>query len=400
MTRFPAAITGIGAVSPLGIGADTLHRQWKAGVCGLEDGLGACSEFDVSDYMTRKDARRTDRFVHFTVAACQEAIEGAWGGELPYDPERIACVMGVSLSGTNVICDQYDVMKNEGAESVWTMTVAACMPNAPPAVLAIRHGFRGETHTVTSACASGAQAIAQAVRMLRLGEADAVITGGAEACLNDLCIAAFQTAGALSRKEISRPFDEERDGFVMGEGAGILILENPDLAERRGAPILGYVAGAASTTDAVHITAPNETGATCAVAMKRALEDAGLQPGDVDWVNAHGTSTKGNDRAETKAIKLALGDHAYQIPVSAPKSVIGHLIGAAGAVEAVATVSALRDRVAPPTIGLKQPEEGLDLNYVPGSAVELRPRNGNGKLVALSNSFAFGGHNASLVITT
>jgi 3-oxoacyl-[acyl-carrier-protein] synthase II len=396
----PAAITGVGAVSPLGIGAEALHRNWKAGVCGIADGVGACSEFDVADYMTRKEARRTDRFVHFAIAACQEAVESAWGGELPYDPNRIACVLGVSFGGTGVICEQYDMLKTEGADSVWTMTAPVAMPNAPPAVLAIRHGFHGETNSVASACASSAQAMALALRMIRLGEADAVITGGTEACLSELILAAFRTAGALSLKGISRPFDRDRDGFVMGEGAGIVILEHPELAEKRGAPILGYLAGAASTTDGHHITAPNESGITCALAMQRALADAGLAPTDVDWVNAHGTSTKNNDRAETKAIKLALGDEAYKIPVSAPKSVIGHLIGAAGAVEAVATVSALRDRVAPPTVGLEQVEDGLDLNYVPHAATGLTPRSGNGKLVALSNSFAFGGHNASLVIST
>jgi 3-oxoacyl-[acyl-carrier-protein] synthase II len=403
MNRMPAAITGVGAVSPLGIGADALHRKWKAGVSGIADGVGACAEFQATDYMTRKEARRTDRFVHFAIAACQEATESAWGGELPYDRDRIACVLGVSFGGTGVICEQYDNLKTEGADSVWTMTAPVAMPNAPPAVLAIRHGFRGETNSVASACASSAQAMALALRMLRLDEADAVITGGTEACLSELILAAFRTAGALSPTGISRPFDVDRDGFVMGEGAGILILERPDAAERRGAPILGYLAGAASTTDAHHITAPDKSGEPCALAMTRALADAGLGPGDVDWVNAHGTSTRSNDRAETKAIKLALGEHAYKIPVTAPKSVIGHLIGAAGAVEAVATVSALRDGAAPPTVGLRQPEDGLDLNYAPGAPVALSANGGNGgrgRRVALSNSFAFGGHNASLVIST
>jgi 3-oxoacyl-[acyl-carrier-protein] synthase II len=409
VTRIPAAITGAGAVTPLGIGVDIFHRSWKAGVCGIADGVGACSEFDATNYMTRKEARRTDRFVHFAIAACQEAVDAAWGGELPYDPSRIACVLGVSFGGTGVICEQYDMLKAEGPDAVWTMTAPVAMPNAPPAILAIRHGFHGETNSVASACASSAQAIALGLRMLRLEEADAVIVGGTEACLSELILAAFRTAGALSLSGISRPFDRARDGFVMGEGAGILILEHPERAQERGATILGYLAGAASTTDGHHITAPEKSGATCAMAMQRALADAGLAPADVDWVNAHGTSTPSNDRAETTALKLALGDHAYAVPVSAPKSVIGHLIGAAGAVEAVATLSALRDRIAPPTVGLEHPEEGLDLNYVPGGPVELVPRNGNGngtgsagaggRLVALSNSFAFGGHNASLVIT-
>ena len=396
----PVAITGAGAVTPLGVGAATLHERWSAGACGIEAGVARCRDFDPTDVLTRKDARRMHRFVQLGVAAAEEAIQTAWGDELPYRPERIACMLGVAFGGTELVCDQYLLHEREGADAVWTLTVPVAMANAPAAALAIRHGFRGETHSIGSACAASAQAIGEGMRLIRLGVADAVVVGGTESCANPFMQAAFRSAGALSRLGVSRPFDHRRDGFVLGEGAGVLVLEHAERARERGAEPLGYVAGFASTTDGEHLTAPHPTGELCALAISTALEDAGLQPQDVDWVNAHGTSTLSNDRAETMALKRALGQRAYEIPVSAPKSVLGHSIGAAGGIEAVATLMALRARVAPPTVGLEQPEEGLDLDYVPGGPVPLAPRNGDGRLVAISNSFAFGGHNATLVITT
>jgi 3-oxoacyl-[acyl-carrier-protein] synthase II len=299
-----------------------------------------------------------------------------------------------------VICEQHKVYEESGPDAVWTLTVPLAMANASPAALAIRYGLRGESNCVGSACAAAAQAIGEGLKSIRLGEYDACVVGGAEAALHPYFQAGFAAAGALSRSGISRPFDRARDGFVMGEGAGILVLEDPDRARERGAEVLGHLAGFASTTDAHHMTAPDEQGGMCAHAMRRAIGDAGLEPGDVSWVNAHGTSTQSNDKAETGAIKAALGEHAYDVPVSAPKSVVGHSIGAAGGVEAVASVMALRDRMAPPTVGLEDPDDGLDLNYVPGEAVPIEAQNGDGRLVAVSNSFAFGGHNATLVITT
>jgi 3-oxoacyl-[acyl-carrier-protein] synthase II len=401
MSQQPAAITGVGAVTPLGVGAEALHEGWVHGQSGLEDGRGDCTEFDPTELLTRKQVRRTERFVQFAMSACKEAVDQAWDGELPYSPDRVACVLGVAFGGTKTMFEQYEAMKERGSEAISPLTVPVIMPNAPPALLAIAHGFHGETRSIASACASSAQAIGEGLRMLRLGDYDAVIVGGAEACMNEFVMGAFRNAGALSRTGISRPFDRRRDGFVMGEGAGILIIENHELAEERGAEVLGYVSGYSSSTDGHHLTAPAEDGATCARAMTAALADAGREPGDVDWVNAHGTSTTANDKAETNALKRALGDHAYRVPVSAPKSVVGHSIGAAGAVEAVATVVAMRARQIPPTVGLDEPDEGLDLNYVPNDAVPLTHANGstNGdRMVAVSNSFAFGGHNAVLVI--
>jgi len=398
----PAAITGVGAVTPLGDGAETLFERWRDGVCGLENGVGACSEFDPEQMMSRKEARRTDRFVQFALVACDEALQAAWGDDCPYEPHRVACVLGVALGGTEVLFNQYNNLNDRGQEYVWPLTVPVTMPNAPPAVLAMRHGFHGETCSIASACSSSAQAIGEGLRMIRLDEADAVIVGGAEACLTEYVLTLFRNAGALSRSGNCRPFDKRRDGFVMGEGAGILVLERPEAAEQRGADVLGYVAGYGSSTDGHHLSAPEESGRFAANSMAAALRNAGLAAEDVSYVNAHGTSTQANDLAETRAVKLALGECAYKIPVSSTKSVVGHSIGAAGGVEAVATLMALRHRQAPPTVGLEEPDEeqGLDLNYVPGSPQPIEAQNGNGRLVALSNSFAFGGHNATVAITT
>lgn len=400
MSGSPAAITGVGAVSPLGIGAEALFEQWAAGTCGIENGTANCTEFDSAELLSKKEARRTERFAQLGLMAADEALQQAWGNECPYEPGRVACVMGIAFAGLETLRLQNEVLEERGSEAVWVLTVPVSMPNALPAILAMRKGFRGETGSIATACASSAQAIGAGLRMLRAGSADAVVVGGAEASINEYGLALFRNAGALSRTGICRPFDRRRDGFVMGEGAGVLVLENPEKAEQRSAEVLGQVAGYASTTDGYHLTASEPSGEVCALAIRGALEDAGMEPDDVDYVNAHGTSTPDNDRSETNALKKALGDHAYEIPVSSTKSAVGHSIGAAGGVEAVATLLSLQNRKAGPTIGLEQPEEGLDLDYVPGQARVLQSSNGDGRLVALSNSFAFGGHNAVLVITT
>ena len=270
------------------------------------------------------------------------------------------------------------------------------MSNAGAAALSMRHGLRGPSFAVSTACASGAHALGCALRMVQTVEADAVLAGGSEAGLAPLARAAFSSLDALSDSGISRPFDVRRDGFVMGEGAAVLVLERSDSAAARGARVLGTIRGYGSTSDAFHVTAPREDGQGQADAMTAALEDAGVAADEVDYVNAHGTSTPLNDRAETRAIKLALGARASEIPVSSTKSAIGHLLGAAGAVEAVATLLALRDRIAPPTLGWAEPEEDLDLDYVP-SARPLQVGEGR-QALALSNSFGFGGHNAVLCL--
>jgi 3-oxoacyl-[acyl-carrier-protein] synthase II len=392
-------ITGVGAVSPLGNGANTLHERWKAGECGIESGVGACNEFEPAEVLTKKELRRTDRFAQLAIAACQEALDNAgWadGEELPVDPERVGCVIGTGIGGIATIETQHDVLNESGPGRVSPLGIPLMMGNAAAANLALRWGFKGPAFSTVSACAAGADAIGTALRLIRAGDADAVVTGGAEAGITPLAYACFGAMGALSESGISRPFDARRDGFVMGEGAGVLVLEAADTAEARGANVLGELLGYGASADAFHLTAPEPGGGGAARAINRALEDAGVSASDLHYVNAHGTSTPLNDRSETDALKAALGeDIAKSLPVSSTKSAVGHLLGAAGAVEAVATVLALRERIAPPTLGYEVPDEGLDLDYVPDGP---RPLNANGRAVALSNSFGFGGHNAVLCI--
>jgi 3-oxoacyl-[acyl-carrier-protein] synthase II len=283
------------------------------------------------------------------------------------------------------------------------LAVPLLMSNAAAGCVAMRHSLHGQSYGVTSACAAGAHAIGTAARMIQMGDADAVVTGGSEAALTGLARAGFAAMGATSEEGISRPFDVRRDGFIMGEGAGVLVLEEAEAAAARGARVLGDVLGYGATSDAYHLTAPDPAGTGAAEAIRLALADAGVAPGDLAYVNAHGTSTPLNDRSETAALKAALGEAAFNVPVSSTKSSIGHLLGAAGAVEAIATVLALRERLIPPTLGFEEREEGLDLDYVPGSARVMA--NGNGSAgtahhpaIGMSNSFGFGGHNAVLVL--
>jgi len=390
-------ITGRGAVTPLGVGVDPLMKGWIAGESGVVDGEGPCADFDPTDFMSRKHVRRTDRFTQLALAASALALADAgWAAEPPIDPERIGCVIGTGIGGLGSLETQKDVLRDSGPRQVSPLSVPLMMGNAAAAAVAMQHGLRGPSHGVVSACAAGSHAIGTAARMIRSGEAEIVVTGGAEATLTPLARASFAAMGALSELGISRPFDAERDGFVMGEGAGILVLESGEAAEARGAPILGRVLGAASTSDAFHITAPDPEAKQAARAIELALADAGATAADVDYVNAHGTSTELNDLSETRAVRAALGDRADQIPMSSTKSAIGHLLGAAGAVEAIATVEAVRMGTAPPTVNLETPGEGLDLNYVPG-VPEPMPGDAEGR-VAISNSFGFGGHNAVLCV--
>jgi 3-oxoacyl-[acyl-carrier-protein] synthase II len=401
--RRRVVITGIGAVTPLGVGAKALIERWSAGESGIEDGWGRADEFDPGDFMTRKEARRSDRFAQFAIAASEEALgQAGWQPDIPYDPSRVGCVIGTGIGGLGSLEEQEGVLRERGAKAVSPLSVPLMMGNAGAAALAMRHGIHGHTYGVVSACAAGAHAIGTSVRMIQAGDADGVVAGGAEAALTGLAVAAFSAMGATSPSGISRPFDKRRDGFVMGEGAGVLVLEDAEAAEKRGAEVLGEVLGYAATSDAHHLTAPQPTGADASRAITLALEDADLSPGDIDYVNAHGTSTPLNDRSETECLKAALGDDARRVPISSTKSAIGHLLGAAGAVEAIATVQALRRGSAPPTLGWEERDEGLDLDYVPGDARPLEPHsNGNGDrpLVAISNAFGFGGHNAVLCLT-
>jgi 3-oxoacyl-[acyl-carrier-protein] synthase II len=392
------AVTGLGAVSPLGVGARTLHERWIAGTSGIEDGEGAATEFEPTEYLSIKEVRRADRFTQFALVASDEAFkEAGWDGEdTPYDPRRVGCIVGTGIGGIGTLTHNHQVLLEEGPKKVSPLSIPLMMGNAGAGAVTMRHKLRGPSFAPLSACAAGAHAIGEAVELIESERADAVLAGGSEAALVPLARAAFGALDAMSDLGISRPFDARRDGFVMGEGAALLVLEDAEKARERGANILAYVRGYGATSDAYHLTAPDKDGAGAAEAMRIALADAGLSPEDVVYVNAHGTSTPLNDRAETLAIKAALGEAAAKVPVSSTKSAIGHLLGAAGAVEAVATILALRDRIAPPTLGYEEAEDGLDLDYVPGKA---RPLDIDGKpAIGLSNAFGFGGHNAVLCL--
>ena len=392
-------VTGLGAVTPLGVGAEPLHRRWAAGEVGIADRAGTCRDFDPSEHLSVKEVRRLDRFSQFALVAAAEAIgQAGWNGEAPYDPLRTGCVIASGIGGQETVEAQLDVLRERGPRMVSPLGIPAYMPNAAAAAVSMKHHLQGQTYGVVSACSGGAHAVGSALRMIQYGDADAVVAGGSEATLTAFAFASFDAMQALSPTGISRPFDARRDGFVMGEGAGVLVLEEAEAAQARGATILGEVIGYGSTADAHHLTAPDPSGTPAAKAIEFALGDAGLTADDVHYVNAHGTSTQLNDAAETVALKRALGeDRAKQIPVSSTKSAIGHLLGAAGAVEAVATIETLRSRLIPPTLGYEVADPELDLDYVPGQARGLETPDGVVP-VAISNSFAFGGHNVTLVI--
>jgi 3-oxoacyl-[acyl-carrier-protein] synthase II len=392
-------ITGLGAVTPLGVGADALFERWAAGECGILDGAGACTDFEPSELLSVKEVRRLDRFSQLALVAAAEAVADAgWDGEIPYDPMRVGCLVSTGIGGIQTIELQHDVLRDRGPARMSPLGIPAQMPNAAAAAVSMKYGLKGQMFSVVSACSSGAHAIGLALRMIQWGDADAVVVGGAEATLTPFGFGSFNSMQALSPSGISRPFDARRDGFVMGEGAGVLVFEEASAAAERGAKVLGEVAGYGSTSDAYHLTAPEPSGAAATHAIELALSDAGVDPEHVDYINAHGTSTQLNDAAETAAIKHALGEErAYKIPVSSLKSATGHLLGAAGAAEAVATVKTLQTRVIPPTLGYEVPDPDCDLDYVPGEARPLVLSNGR-PAAAVSNSFAFGGHNVALVI--
>ncbi|MBA2440776.1 MAG: beta-ketoacyl-ACP synthase II [Thermoleophilaceae bacterium] len=414
-------VTGVGAVTPLGVGAPALIDRWTAGECGIEDGMGRCDAFDPADLLSRKEVRRSDRFTQLALIAAGEALEQAGWEDGAIEPERAGCLIGTGIGGIGTIEANHTVLTEQGPRKVSALSIPMLMANAAAGSVAMRHQLKGQCYGTVSACAAGAHAIGAGMRMVQYGDADACVVGGSESALTPLSIAAFGVMAATSPTGMSRPFDARRDGFVMGEGAGVLVLEAEEVALARGAQPLGYVTGYGATADAHHITAPEPSGEGAARAIRAALADAGVEPEDLVYVNAHGTSTPMNDRAETEAIKAALGDHAPNVPVTSTKSAIGHLLGAAGAVEAVATLLALRAGVVPPTIGWAEADEGMDLDYSPqakpmaartGADRELAPvgaasgpgvANGasgslpdedSGGRIGISNSFGFGGHNA------
>jgi 3-oxoacyl-[acyl-carrier-protein] synthase II len=392
-------VTGLGAVTPMGVGAAALYERWVAGECGIVDGAGACTDFEPGELLSVKEVRRLDRFSQLALVAASEAIADAgWDGALPFDPFRIGCILATGIGGIQTIQAQHDVLRDRGAGRMSPLGIPAQMPNAAAAAISMKYGLKGQAFSVTSACSSGAHAIGSALRMIQYDDADAVVVGGAEASLTTFGFGSFNAMQALSPTGMSRPFDARRDGFVMGEGAGVLVLEEADAAVARGATILGEVAGYGSTSDAYHLTAPEPTGEAATRAIALAMAEAGVAPDEIDYINAHGTSTQLNDAAETAAIKRALGvARAHKVPISSTKSATGHLLGAAGAAEAVATVKTLAERIIPPTLGYGVPDPDCDLDYVPGEARPLVMSNGHPP-TAISNSFAFGGHNVALVL--
>jgi len=401
-------ITGLGAITPVGNDVKTL---WQALVAGLS-GVGPITLFDAAPFETRfaaevkgfdpvalfgrKDARRMDRFTQFAVAAAGQALADA---QLPITPEtapRIACIFGSGIGGISTILAETQVMRDKGIDRVSPFLVPMMLPDTAPGQIAIQYGLKGPNMAIVTACASSANAIGEATETIRRGAADAVLTGGAEAGIVPLAVAGFNVMAAVSRRndapqKASRPFDATRDGFVIGEGGAALVLENLDHAQARGARIYAEVLGYGASADAYHITAPQETGEGAALAMRTALAQAGLAPQDIGYLNAHGTSTPLNDKSETAAIKLAFGSAAYKVPISSTKSMTGHLLGAAGALEAIVCVKALQESILPPTINYETPDPECDLDYIPNAARHVSIR------AAMSNSFGFGGHNACLI---
>jgi 3-oxoacyl-[acyl-carrier-protein] synthase II len=384
-------VTGRGVISSIGEGADAFLDALMERRSGLRDGLGRVEEFDPESAMTPKEARRMDRFSQFALAAADQAMAEA-GLPDGIDPERLGVVMGTGVGGLETLEREVRTYIERGDRAVSPLFVPMMMPNAAAAHIAMRHGAHGPGYSLASACATGGHAIGEAARMIARGEADAVVAGGTEAAMTDICLAAFRRMGALSKQGVSCPFDARRDGFVMGEGAGVIILEAAEHARARGATIRARVAGYGASNDAFHITAPDEDGAGATKAMRAALADADAAPGEVGYINAHGTSTPFNDRIEALAVHRVF-ENGSAPPISSTKSAIGHLLGAAGAVEAVAVIGALERGLLPPTLNYDEPDPECDVDCVPDG-----PREAPGLEVALSNSFGFGGQNACLAL--
>jgi 3-oxoacyl-[acyl-carrier-protein] synthase II len=385
------AITGVGAVTPLGIGAEALFSGWLDGRSAIVDGEARCN-FQAADFLSRREARNADRFAALAIAAAEEAIEQAGWSEHPPDPERTACVIATAAGGMYALEEERERFVKRGPKAVSPLGVTRQMANGAAAMLSIRHGWTGESFGLISACAAGTQAVGAGLRMIRAGAADAAVVGGADAEFIDLYRAFFDVLGAISPSGICRPFDRRHDGFIPGEGAGILLLEDADLAAERGVRALGFVIGYGASSDANHLAIPKADGAGARASMRRAIEDADIAAEHVSYVNAHGTSTPRNDGPEAAAIGEVLGS---TVKVSSVKSAAGHLQGAAGAVEAVATLYALRAGIAPATVGLEEPID-CELDLVCGEPAELE--HSDSGLIGLSNSLGLGGHNATLVI--
>jgi 3-oxoacyl-[acyl-carrier-protein] synthase II len=389
------AITGVGAVTALGSGAQVLHDRTVRGDSGIVDGIAACRDFDPLGVLDNWELRRTDRHSQLALVAADEAARQAgWADHLPYPPAQVTCVMGTALGSIGTMEAEVGTLRRDGELSVF---VAPQLLAGSSGLVAMRYGLNGESWDVASACSGGATSIGAGLRAIRSGAAVAALVGGAESPTSPFTRAFFAASGALSRSGRSVPFDRDRDGFILGEGAGVLILENMDAAQDRGATVLGQVLGFGATTYSERLVGPEPIGAEAARAVMLACRDAGVAAEDIDYINAHGNATINNDRDEAEVLQMALGDAAAKIPVSSTKSSIGHLLGACGAVEAVATLLALRYGVAPPIVGLENPDEKLGPLACVRQALPLPDRPAG--RIGLSTTFAFGGHNSAVVLS-
>jgi len=400
-------ITGLGLTTPLGVGVDNVWQKIVDGTSGItaitrfdasahETRIaGEVKAFNPEDYISPREVRRMDLFIQYAIAATKIAVEGARLDMAQEDAERVGVIVGTGLGGLPTLEKYHSILLERGPGRISPFFIPMLIANEAPGNIAIQFGIKGPNLSIVTACATGAHSIGEAFRIIQYGDADVMVAGGTEANLTPLTVGGFNALKAISTKNehpeaASRPFDKERDGFVIGEGAGIVIMEELEHARGRGAPIYGEIVGYGYNGDAYHITAPSPDGDGSIRCMRLALKDAGVAPEQVDYINAHGTSTDLNDASETVAIKKVFGAHAYKIPVSSTKSMIGHLLGAAGAVEAIFSILAIRDQVCPPTINYEHPDPACDLDYVPNKARK------HAIDVAISNSFGFGGTNAVL----
>ena len=403
-------ITGVGPVTPIGAGKETFWNNLIAGKSGV--GIitrfdptdldvkiaGEVKDFEYADYMDKKEGKRMDRVTHFAVAAAKLAVEDAKLDLEKINQVRAGVCVGSGIGGIETFVEQTTKYVEKGPSKISPFFIPMEIPNMPAGQISIALGFKGPNTAIVTACATGTNCIGDAFRTIQYGDADIMIAGGTEAAISPVAIAGFANMKALSTnnehpEKASCPFDKKREGFVMGEGAGVVVLEELEHAKARGAHIYAEICGYGMTADAYHITAPDPSGEMPAACMQAAVVDAGVKPEEVDYINAHGTSTHRNDLNETLAAKKVFGEHAYKMAISSNKSMMGHLLGAAGGVEAIATVLTIENSIIPPTINYEDPdlEEGLDLDYVPNVA-----RNSEVN-VAISNSFGFGGHNATIL---
>jgi 3-oxoacyl-[acyl-carrier-protein] synthase II len=407
--KIRVVVTGVGAVSSVGNEVETI---WKNVVAGRPN-VKPITSFDASHLNTRiiapiedfdpekivgkRVVRRYGRYVSHAMAVAKQAMDDSGLDPTAVDPTRAGVIIGSAIGGINAMLDGYDILREKGARRISPFAVPAMLIDSAPGLIAVDYGFRGKNFGVVGACASGNYGVGEAYNAIIHDEADVMISGGVELGFHEFTVSAFDRTGALSRRNddpnrASRPFERDRDGFLLSEGAAVLILERLEHAQARGAKIYGEILGYSANADAYHITAPREDSLGAIECIQQALKNADLRPEDIDYINAHGTSTRLNDVAETRAIRAAFGDHAYDVPISSTKSVTGHLLGAAGAIETIFSLLAIRDGVIPPTINYENPDPECDLNYTPNKA---RPAN---LKYAISNSFGFGGHNSTMVV--